>query len=1291
MSNIIHQLYATHCTYGSSAIERRTSGESKDRVLGYSARASSFSQSELRRHFRTIERFLYYYLPKETPPDRKQKLAPQDAPHRLFFTPSMSGLQALGYISYRKTDCAGRVGSYFAHVLTSEIKPAETPWDVIECLKLWNASGWMIEDSETFKYELPPATSLAALRNGKPAAVDERVLWSFLNTPPEPRGKFYTPDPTVIPERWRQMSVEDRRKRFRQALMGYLEIADQPRESLLILAEPAVAVLFFYGIARLLPPPLRKSISFSTFETNADRLVTSLAAFTFDNERAGGDVPPERYRRGFVVNTWEYKASELRAPQAKYADFVLGSLVNVPEKDAPTLARSIDDKLAHFQGCDLTRTGDLEDVVQAKTVSEQVLNLTPGVDHAAWDKLPAQRAFVRKAVRQKLAGAADPAYLDRVLKSPGEYLPLLLEIAVQGEGNDNCTTAVAYLVERMPLGDLDKLLGAGDVARGYKLHALRHYVARHNQLPGDCDWFWKEQPTQGSTKPPVAFDLFQSSCVTPQLIKSQLDSVPDAGLNLLFRSVLRAPMHADERQDILGRIAGRPQFDVTALMPDLQPEITAQGPLLKTILAPSLRQALNDLHRKPARFAQAVKGLDAALPLLEDELASRAKAWGRLRAILDIAKNEKQSQPGVRIKGKSQEFTQKLCRQLDQCFSRYDADCEAVRNNHSEIGTFVDALTREYGLADLLTKDYFRQISQTFRGLATPTSRAAAPARKGQPGAGNTWLKEHGRTVLRAAGAVALIAFAVAVLVVGNKVIKLLPSGRTTGETPVAEGPKTNPPPADNTGEPQEQPGEQETQPGQQPEAAPQPAGSSTQAASPSGASPAPAQQTAPSPAQPAKESKPKPPPEPPPKPTPPAYPVAEAPERDVVVVPGNEHVFELAKIEANVSDFTLHLHGCESLKDKYPSGSETVEIVDARAERPTVKDREKGLDVRVKARGTDVTAAKLDVASNRLIQLEIKTSDTPYLAEAQRRLRFCVLEILDNKAGVPRYIALQQPRQVAEGFPFAPPDLTKMRSEATLKLEPGDAPPGDAKFYLGSGRLKCGDRDTNFGADAPTQPPSDTWALADFMQQNRLSGYGEAGLKSVNMVCSQRGAESLVVAVQTEPEFVPDARFQEVSKKLAKLDEWEGRLPGPSATMARLNTLKPNLNMNPEEKEIAACMTFLEEQGKKTPEQKFKWAQEAAEVLGLTLPEGDPSKGPFALWVSRSLHRRAVEPQRNKLRDELDAIGNSEKAKLQRSLKMALESLTSVEANVYRTVPVPDRRKDAKGTVPVRVLVIAK
>ena len=85
----IHQIYATHCTYGTSAIERRR-GEMADQVKGYSARASSLPPEELAAVYRAIEPFVYYYLPDDFPADEKPYYSPRLAPRRLVYFPSVS-------------------------------------------------------------------------------------------------------------------------------------------------------------------------------------------------------------------------------------------------------------------------------------------------------------------------------------------------------------------------------------------------------------------------------------------------------------------------------------------------------------------------------------------------------------------------------------------------------------------------------------------------------------------------------------------------------------------------------------------------------------------------------------------------------------------------------------------------------------------------------------------------------------------------------------------------------------------------------------------------------------------------------------------------------------------------------------------------------------------------------------------------------------------------------------------------------------------------------------------------
>lgn len=153
----IHQVYGTHCTYGTSAIEPRQ-GDAAKGILGYSARASSVEQHKLRDYYRKVNRFLYYYVPTDAPDDVPIKWTPQTAPRRLVFCPSVSGLQLLGLVSYRQRDRANRPGSYFGHFISSEGDNSHG-WDILDCLELWEAKGWVREDSE----DIDPAVQLKLL------------------------------------------------------------------------------------------------------------------------------------------------------------------------------------------------------------------------------------------------------------------------------------------------------------------------------------------------------------------------------------------------------------------------------------------------------------------------------------------------------------------------------------------------------------------------------------------------------------------------------------------------------------------------------------------------------------------------------------------------------------------------------------------------------------------------------------------------------------------------------------------------------------------------------------------------------------------------------------------------------------------------------------------------------------------------------------------------------------------------------------------------------------------------
>ena len=71
----IRQMYCTHCTHGTSALERRE-GELAQRIFGYTVRAGSQEAGELRKTYRQVEPYIYYYLPRDTPSEEKLRSRP---------------------------------------------------------------------------------------------------------------------------------------------------------------------------------------------------------------------------------------------------------------------------------------------------------------------------------------------------------------------------------------------------------------------------------------------------------------------------------------------------------------------------------------------------------------------------------------------------------------------------------------------------------------------------------------------------------------------------------------------------------------------------------------------------------------------------------------------------------------------------------------------------------------------------------------------------------------------------------------------------------------------------------------------------------------------------------------------------------------------------------------------------------------------------------------------------------------------------------------------------------------
>ncbi|MFH1265509.1 MAG: hypothetical protein ABIK89_07245, partial [Planctomycetota bacterium] len=408
----IHQIYCTHCTHGSSALERRE-GDLAHRMLGYSARAGSLEARHLRRYYRQIERYVSYYLPRDTPSEEKLRLGAASAPRRLVYHPSTGGLQMVGQVCYRQTDTEGRPGSYFAHVLFREEKDGQPRWSPLDCLKLWGAAGWVDEDSPNIPFLLEPLESLNQVLNRERPAIDDQVFLSFLSTP---AGGSFDDPAGAIPPRWRQIDAARRSSLFVDAFRGFLEITGERRESVLLVIEPSVAALVFYGIIRLLPAGgIRDRVSFSTFEPNADRVGTSLAATLFHDPQKT-DLRADAYRsRGFVINTFSKRQSESRRPEAQYARSMVRRLL---EAGWP----AVDWSLAGLESAGAQRPLCQEDFDALAAVDNLVPALfdptkPPPADD--WRRSPITAKYFRHALARHLGRLSDlPASLEPIVGRP---------------------------------------------------------------------------------------------------------------------------------------------------------------------------------------------------------------------------------------------------------------------------------------------------------------------------------------------------------------------------------------------------------------------------------------------------------------------------------------------------------------------------------------------------------------------------------------------------------------------------------------------------------------------------------------------------------------------------------------------------------------------------------------------------------------------------------------------------------------------------------------------------------
>lgn len=456
----IHQLYCTHCTYGSSALERRE-GDLADRPLGYSVRAGSADRNDLRRYFRDAERFMYYYLPSDEPAEAKLRHDAASAPRRLFYCPSVNNMQLAGQISYRAVDTAGRPGSYFGHVL---LWPAGDAGEAaLKSLQTWSGR-WEDTDSSAIPVTLEPLQDLSELALASAPAITDAVLESFLTAPSG--GEFFDPQ-GVITQRWRETPAEVRESLVKELLQTLVNAGSGRRDSLILAIEPSVAALVFYAVLRLLPPgKLRESIGFSTYEPNPERSLFALAATTF-GDPLQTDFKPELYRgRSYVRHTWQNKyAASVRA-EGLYAASMLQTL----KSDGWA---AVDSQLADYGVAGISRFEDLERFAGIRASFENLFLPDRPATELNWKDDLTVRYFRYAAVK---ALQSDPARVYAAAQA-ATYRNFQLWLRLLGfEGvPDDIRSKTERLVELWPDLRINELLDWEGVATYFKSLAARRY------------------------------------------------------------------------------------------------------------------------------------------------------------------------------------------------------------------------------------------------------------------------------------------------------------------------------------------------------------------------------------------------------------------------------------------------------------------------------------------------------------------------------------------------------------------------------------------------------------------------------------------------------------------------------------------------------------------------------------------------------------------------------------------------------------------------------------------------
>lgn len=619
-------MYCTHCTHGSSALERRQ-GELAGRMLGYSVRASSLEGNALRQVYRQVERYVSYHLPKDTPGEQKLQLTASTAPKRLIFIPAAGTWQVIGQVCYRQRDTEGRPGSYFAHLLCRETAEENEPWTLLDALRLWRAPRWVTEDSQDHPFVLPPLDGLESMHSDRPAQVGDNALLAFLRGDDRSFG-------SGLPDRWRDLTPARRMQVLQNTLDGLLTVGTTRRQALLVAVEPEVAALLFYAVGRLLPPgKLRASVSMSTFEAAIDRLTTTLAATTFSNPATAEFRGDALRGRGMTLNTFANTPGESE-PASKYGETMIRRFL----EEGPDV---VDRRLAMMVASGPERIETLEEFAKTEEAVTKLFRSAGQNAGAPWRANPSLTDFARGLIREQLEtlhGAEST--LNGLCGSPNHIT--ILELAGTIAPGSRIDRGFRYLLNKLPQEKIAAFVANTEINDAWKMELLQSRISATGRMPSGCEWVWNEDgqetPLEADRRNTLAVGVLGDQ--PAKAVVSLLGSLDTSRRLVAVERLLDGCDDSDERWTVFAEVVRRLDAgSLIALWQKLGARLFQVPSSVGDAIGERLREVLDTLHEHSSEFSQRLEFLEAGRQWLTDAGDnSRLTAWTRCReAIVELA------------------------------------------------------------------------------------------------------------------------------------------------------------------------------------------------------------------------------------------------------------------------------------------------------------------------------------------------------------------------------------------------------------------------------------------------------------------------------------------------------------------------------------------------------------------------------------------------------------------------------------------------------------------------------